>query len=92
MIISNGKTRTVVTAALSGLLSMSAAAPAQAADSTLSVGSGTLLAKGVAVTVPVNFVCTPRAWYFLSLDLRQRQGKTLTVGTFSTSGTCTYET
>src|SRR6476620_3450506 len=53
---------------------MSAATPAVAAGTVVSVGQGTLIAKGAGVTVPTTITCDAGQIYSVGLGLSQRLG------------------
>ena len=72
---------TVVAACTLGLLS--AATPALADATVVSVGDGTLLAKGAAVSIPVTYTCAVGESWSLDAQLSQKisQGRITKGGT-----------
>lgn len=92
----NLKSRASITGVFAALTLMSVAAPAHAADLTiLDIGNGTLVRKGIAVEVPVTFVCPADSIETgLNLEVREDYGN----GDFAAAGqgvvgfTCTGET
>jgi hypothetical protein len=71
------------------------AGSASAATATIQVGSGTLVARGAAVDVPVTVSLTCDEGFtsgFVNLFLSQAQGRTLATGGGSAQVSCTGET
>jgi hypothetical protein len=84
--------RALITAGLGAVLSLSFAPSALAEVSNVSVGNGTLQAKGLGVSVPVSFVCDAGTHYDFQLYLRQSVQKTVTISYSSGFGACTGHT
>ena len=72
--------RAALAGGFAAVIGWTSTVPAIAAATDVSVGSGTLVAKGAAVTVPTTFVCDTGQIFNVFLVLRQRVGNGLAVG------------
>jgi len=70
-------------------LMLAAPAFAQVEPAIRDIGNGTLLAKGAAVSIPVQFICEQGFFYNVNINLNQKVSKgQVATGSSQVNGTC----
>ena len=86
-IIRRASTATITFTA-AGLM-LAGPAYAQVEPAIRDIGNGTLLAKGAAVSIPIQFICEQGLFYNVNLNLNQKVSKgQVAAGSNQVNGTC----